>query len=79
MGKIFGSRFVVGKLSPLGEFQLFIEASQGGAVGRLSAAAVRERIREARPQRGGHHAEGSHGHPNGPVRHPGSEDRGAVA
>ena len=54
---------------PLGAFQLFPEASQSGAVGRLSAAAVRERIREARQQRAGLRTEeprASHG----PIRNP---------
>ena len=53
----------------MGVFQLVPEASQSGAVGRLSAAAVGERIREARQQRAGLRTEeprASHG----PIRNP---------
>lgn len=67
------------KTQPLGEFQLFPEASQSSAVGRLSAAAVRERVREARPQRGGLHAEGSHGHPTDPSGIPARRTEARVA
>ena len=65
MGKIFGTRFVV-ENSALGRVPAVPEASQSSAVGSLSAAAVRERVREARPQRGGLQAEGSHGRPMDP-------------